>query len=345
MDPITITNGAVYFWRDCRLHNPNGPAVIMPNGDCQFWDYGVWQKTISHDGILTSPKLISHTDDFGIVRTYKDGNLHSYNGEPAIYVSSTNDKYWYIDGKLIHKQIGGVSYSYDQSVLTSIMVGAVEVSFDINETITTVDTYIENDIDIESELLFDGGQYISKFSNGKYSWFIQLDKISDHLLLNYSYAKAVLKKIIEKCEIKQRYNILQQIWELHPDTMDKFAKITDTKFHNHPLIARHDQLNYIEYKTRKVVSGDLDWADFMLLNPDDTMITAVLDNISKTKPLPIDTTVKALWQNPTYWKKLSQHQQMPFNDFIMLAKQDEKYDFDIDTFASLAARIVDFNIS
>ncbi|RTK95508.1 MAG: hypothetical protein EKK64_06715 [Neisseriaceae bacterium] len=64
---IMYPNGEEEYWVNGKRHRENGPAVIYPNGDCEYWDHG---------------------------------KRHRKNG-PAVIIG--NKQYWFKRGKFIKK--------------------------------------------------------------------------------------------------------------------------------------------------------------------------------------------------------------------------------------------------
>ena len=79
-------NTTLFYDKDYNLHNENGPAVINPNGDCEWWLNG---KKHRIDG-----PAISHDSD-NYFEWWVDGKRHNENG-PAICFANGNYS-WFID--------------------------------------------------------------------------------------------------------------------------------------------------------------------------------------------------------------------------------------------------------
>ena len=91
---VEVKDGKTTYYSNHGLkHRDAGPAVIQKNRDEEWWINGVLTKTWS-----PSKKIL---------KTFKNGKLHSFYDEPSVHNSTVDKDYkiWHRHGK-IHREVG-----------------------------------------------------------------------------------------------------------------------------------------------------------------------------------------------------------------------------------------------
>jgi hypothetical protein len=101
-----------------RYHNPFGPSMIRNDGYQQFWNFGVWIKSVDCNGVVyeIAPDKNPTGSYYSVDATTR---VYNMNRKLSEVMFSNGDYQKYIDGVLIEETVAGKNYTVANGVHTA----------------------------------------------------------------------------------------------------------------------------------------------------------------------------------------------------------------------------------
>jgi hypothetical protein len=117
---LTSEDGVIKYYKDHDLHRTDGPAVLYPNGDFEYYFEGSRHRDSDPTGQSDDPAVFQH----GSKIWYRNGLFHRTGG-PAI-IRGNGDKEYYENGQL--HRLDGPAIDHVSSGFQETWVYGVKIS-------------------------------------------------------------------------------------------------------------------------------------------------------------------------------------------------------------------------